>query len=217
MARNLDTSAAHPAVLSRHFRAVVFFRLCRLLLRTRCACAPPASFPRTSRRKRSPRCHLCTTFGSTLSRRLASSSARHSFWRFVFLLVLLPKPGRGLVGLQTSSRTHRRIGPNPRKYNGNSTLRVGVVRMGAKKGGFLVSRLVCEKRVVSLFGFGSCPQEQRHLVCEVKPKSLPSLSARIKDRVQEEDVRPLGSLGSVSFLGIGFLRGRSCLVSSYSN
>ena len=40
--------------------------------------------------------------------------------------------------------------------------------MGAKKGGFLVSRLVCEKRVVSLFGFGSCPQEQLHVVCESK-------------------------------------------------
>ena len=39
-------------------------------------------------------------------------------------------------------------------------------RMGAKivMGGFLVSRLLCEKRVVSLFGFGSCPQEQPHLV-----------------------------------------------------
>ena len=46
----------------------------------------PGALARRQRRFLAPaeekevqRCHLCTTFGSTLSRRLASSSARHSF------------------------------------------------------------------------------------------------------------------------------------------
>ena len=67
--------------------------------------------------------------------------------------------------------------------------------MGAKivMGGFLVSRLLCEKRVVSLFGFGSCPQEQPHLVWKVKPKSaIPVSSHLLRPRCKpvEEDVRP---------------------------
>ena len=67
--------------------------------------------------------------------------------------------------------------------------------MGAKivMGGFLVSRLLCEKRVVSLFGFGSCPQEQPHLVWKVKPESaIPVSSHLLRPRCKpvEEDVRP---------------------------